>query len=257
MGRLVEAEPLLSDGLRGDREQLDPGSPHLFATLDRYGALLDDLGKHSEAEALLQEALDLRREYIGMDDTQTALAALNLARNQLAQGKLDNAERLVNEALRAVEAAPEQGDALARCVAALGHVRYAQGRPDEARALLQKAVDSFGPVTEKNVLPVARAWLRLAELIKESGDLAATRSAYDFADQVLGGQVPDTHPTVLKLRMHQQLLNCESTARGTEVDAILALRPALEAKLGDGNPQLAEVDRAAEKCAALHTASAG
>jgi hypothetical protein len=57
--------------------------------------------------------------------------------------------------------------------------------------------------------------------------------------------------------MHQQLLNCESTARGTEVDAILALRPALEAKLGDGNPQLAEVDRAAEKCAALHTASAG
>ncbi|MEQ9563230.1 MAG: tetratricopeptide repeat-containing protein kinase family protein, partial [Woeseiaceae bacterium] len=257
MGRLVEAEPLLREGLRGDREQLDPGSPHLFATLDRYGALLDDLGNHSEAEALLQEALDLRREYIGIDDAQTALAALNLARNQLAQGKLDNAERLVNEALRAVEAASEQGDELARCLAALGHIRYAQGRPVEAMTLLQKAVDSFGAVTEKTVLPVARAWLRLAELNKDSGDLAATRNAYDSADQVLSGQVPDTHPMVLKLRMFQLLLNCESTARGTEVDAIRALRPALEAKLGEGNAQLAEVDRAAGKCAALLAVSAG
>jgi tetratricopeptide (TPR) repeat protein len=142
-------------------------------------------------------------------------------------------------------------------LAGLGHVRYAQGRPDEAIALLKKAVDSFGAVNEKTVLPVARAWLRLAELNKESGDLAATRSAYDSADQALNGQVPDTHPEMLWLRMQRYRLNCESSAASNEADAIRALRPALEAALGAGNSQLAEVDRAAEKCSAPRPESAG
>ncbi len=249
MGRLVEAEPLLREGLRNDREQLAPGSPYLVATLDRLGAVLDDLAKHSEAEAFLQEAVDLRRENKGENDEQTVLAMLNLARNQLSQGDVDAADRLASDALEAMQARVEQGDSIGRVLAGLAEVRFRQGRLEEARDLLERASDMFGPAGENTVLPITRARLLLAQVYQEAGDAPSAESAYDAAELAFGKLVPESHPQRLLTVIRRYRLRCEKSKSATAVAEIRSMRRSLETSLGANHPWLVETDEAMATCA--------
>ncbi len=248
MGRLIEAEPLLQEGLRSDREQLDPGSPYLVATLDRLGAVLDDLGHHSDAETFLQEAVDLRRENRGENDEQTALAKLNLARNQLALGNVGIADQLASDALETVQEHTEPGDMVGRVLAGLAAIRHSQGRQDEARNLLLRAIGMFGPAGEKTVLPKARAWMLLAQLHHEAGDNASAERAYDSAELVFGKLVPDSHPERLLSAIRRYRLQCDSSRIDFAATEIRSMRPSLEAGLGNDHPWLVEADEAAAAC---------
>jgi non-specific serine/threonine protein kinase/serine/threonine-protein kinase len=249
MGRLIEAEPLLREGLRNDRKQLAPGSPYLVATLDRLGAVLDDLAKHSEAEAFLREAADLRRENKGETDEQTILAKLNLAHNQLARGNVDAANRLAHDVLDTAQAHVERGDTMGRVLAGVAEVRYRQGRLDEARELLERATNMFGPASEKTVLPIARAWLLLAQVHQEAGDTPSAESAYNAAERAFGKLVPRNHPQRLLTAIRRFRLQCEKSKSTSAVAEIRSMRPSLETSLGAHHPWLVEADEAMARCA--------
>lgn len=250
MGRLAEAEPILREGLARDRETLEADSPYLLATLDRLGATLDRLGRHDEAEPLLREAAALRREYRGDSDAETGVAILNHARTRLAQDAIEDAERLAMESVDIQRSLADASDPLAQSLAGLASVRYAQGRSDDARELLQEALDMFGPATEKTVLSVALAGKQLAEIEQESASLDDSRRLYLAAESTLEEHVPDGHPDLVQLRVALGLLNCRTSPGIEAIETIRSARPLLARAVGTNNRELDEIDLAVEQCLA-------
>lgn len=250
MGRLVEAEPLLREGLIQDRKTLEPGSPYLLATLDRFGATLNRLGKRHEAEPLLREAADMRREFLGERDAETGVAILNLALNRLEQGAIDDAERLAIESRVIQQALADPSDPLAQSLAGIGSVRYAQGRSDEARDFLQEALSMFGPATENTVLSITLAGKQLAGIEQEEGNLDEARRIYLAAESTLSEHVPDGHPDLVRLLVARSLLDCQTTDVSEGLESIRSTRPLLAQALGADNPELEEINLAAEQCLA-------
>lgn len=250
VGRLTEAEPLLRRGLAIDRENLAVGSPFLLATLDRMGATLDALGRHAEAAPYLREAADLRREHMGKSQPDTGVAILNVALNQLALGNLDEAEQLALESLELQRALSDSSDPLAQSLAGLGHVRHAQGRVDEAIDLLRQATAMFGPAKKVTFPHIANAGTLLGELLHAGGDSEGAREAYAVAQAALESETMPIHPDAVRLRIAQTLLRCDASNGSEGVDIIRGTRPLLEQSLGADNPQLEEIDTAANRCLA-------
>ena len=70
------------------------------ATLCSQAVTLSRAGNHVEAEKLHLRALNMRVECLGLDAEETAVSRNLLGEEQLALGKLDEAEATIREALR-------------------------------------------------------------------------------------------------------------------------------------------------------------
>jgi class 3 adenylate cyclase/tetratricopeptide (TPR) repeat protein len=106
-------------------------------TINHFSELLMELGEDDRAEALVRETIRTLKP-LGdrgyLCESQRVLAELLLRR-----GKVDEAERFALAAVRTV--GPEDIISLATTRKSLGLVREAQGREDEAEALLREAVE--------------------------------------------------------------------------------------------------------------------
>jgi predicted ATPase/class 3 adenylate cyclase len=103
------------------------------------GRLLHDSGQTSRAETALREALRILSR-IG-DRGRLCEAQRLLAQTLVTQGKLDEAERVALQSLKTV--GPEDRLSVWTTQMALGVVRAAQGRDQEAEPLLRDAVAAF------------------------------------------------------------------------------------------------------------------
>ncbi|MBI5876963.1 MAG: tetratricopeptide repeat protein [Chloroflexi bacterium] len=144
-------------------------------------------GRPAAAIETLQGSLARARETGNKPDQAQAHWLMALA--QLAGANLPEAEAAAAQALTIAsdaKLAPYEG----RAARALGSVRRAQGRLDEARELLQRARGIF--VTLKDRLEMARTDLEIASLCRASGDAAAQAESARGAEAVfvsLGAEV--------------------------------------------------------------------
>ena len=109
------------------------------ATQIYLGRLLHRSGRLEQAEAALREAVRILRR-VG-DLGHLCEAQRFLAQTLVARGKIDEAERVALQAIESV--GPEDQFSIWTTRMALGIVRAAQGRDDEAEQLLRDAVDGF------------------------------------------------------------------------------------------------------------------
>ncbi|MDX2706077.1 tetratricopeptide repeat protein [Streptomyces sp. PA03-6a] len=124
------------------------------------------LGRHEEAVALLERSLALAGERFAV------AVHLNLADAHRYAGALDAAEPHYQRALRLAEAhAP---DLLSFCFQHLGKQRLDQGRTEEARAWLEKALHRRRVQGEASLVAATEAALRLVD---RSGHAASRRPA--------------------------------------------------------------------------------
>jgi eukaryotic-like serine/threonine-protein kinase len=79
-GRLDEAEASMRQALAIYRQRLPTGHQRLAVVLLPLGELLIDRKRHREAEPLLREAWQVRRDALGDDDPKTVEAAKALSR---------------------------------------------------------------------------------------------------------------------------------------------------------------------------------
>ena len=120
----------------------------------------EDLDK---AERLSRESI---RTLTQLEDRGTLCEAQRrLAEGLLAKGKLDEAERGAEAALETV--GPHDMSSRATTRATLARIRQAQGRPDEAEALLREAIAIFED-TEYRAFQ-ATALGELAQLLRDRG----------------------------------------------------------------------------------------
>ena len=200
---------------------------------------------------MLREAATMRREYLGTGDAETGVAILNHALVRLSLGDIDEAATLAAESVAIQRSLADSSDPLAQGLAGLGVIRYAQGRPGEARELLLQALEMFGPATKRTVLSVALAGRHLAEIDLESANLDAAKRAYVAAESTLREHVPDGHPDLVQLRVALDLLACRTGSGGEAAESIQSARPLLVRALGAAHPDVEEIDLAVEQCLAF------
>jgi tetratricopeptide (TPR) repeat protein len=109
------------------------------ATQIYYGRLLQRTGQTARAEATLRDAVRVLTR-VG-DRGRLCEAQRFLAQTLVAQGNLDEAERVALQAIETV--GPEDKLSIWTTQMALGVVRAAQGRNDEAEQLLRDSVGAF------------------------------------------------------------------------------------------------------------------
>jgi class 3 adenylate cyclase/tetratricopeptide (TPR) repeat protein len=160
-GELDAAETVFEE-VRTTATELGLGSSEAHA-LHKLAKLARIRGDHKRAEKLLREAVritDARGDRAILPEYQAALA-----KTLVDVGKVEEAERLALEARENVVRQDPQGVIVTTC--ALGVVRGAQGRHEEARELLTNALglaqESNQKVFELGVLTL------LANLMREQG----------------------------------------------------------------------------------------
>ena len=229
---------LLDRGVREARS-LD-GEPAIQAELyHTLGTIYQGLGKHVEADALLQAALDGRRRVSGgaHADTANSLVALGLLRKD--QARLEEAEQLVRDGLDGLRRAlPPQHPAVARALAALGLVLQERGKLDEALPPLDEAVRVFSASPSEEA-ELAVAITTLANLHFDAGRLDVSETMNKRALEMDRRIHGERHPHVA-----DDLLNLGSiqSSRGHHAEAAAYNRDALailEAWYGADHPETA------------------
>ncbi len=198
------------------------GSPHLYTTCRvAYGAVLFASGEWAQAERELTAALTAART---AERALYAEALARLAELRLAQGRLDEAERLV--------AGLEDHPSLARAVAA---TRLARGDRPSAEAVVRRrlrdleAHDRSGPYPFGAAVRLEQAWQLelLAELEQGSRDrIEATAARLDELAAAAGCEVIAARAARTRARA--------AVASGDPAAAVVALEGALSlfARLG-------------------------
>jgi tetratricopeptide (TPR) repeat protein len=113
--------------------------PGIGATQIYLGRLLQRSGRDERAEAILREAVRTLKR-VG-DLGHLCEAQRFLAQTLVARGKIDEAERVALQAIETV--GPEDQFSMWTTRMALGVVRAAQGRDEEAEQLLRESVAGF------------------------------------------------------------------------------------------------------------------
>jgi serine/threonine-protein kinase len=229
---------LLERGVREARS-LD-GEPAIQAELNHtLGTIYQGLGKHDEADKLLQSALDARRRTSGAapPDTANSLVALGLLRTD--QARLEDAERLVREGLEGLRRGrPPQQAAIGRALAALGRVLQERGKLAEAVPPLEEAERLFSasPSAEGDL---AITLTTLANVHFDAGRLDVSETINKRVLEMDRRIHGDRHPHVA-----DDLLNLGSieSSRGHHADAAKYNREAvsiLEGWYGADHPETA------------------
>ena len=196
--RRAQGELAFADGDLGEAARLFDESRGLFAetgTVLPYARGTNLLARVRWCEGDLVPAERLYREAVkilrSLKDRGTLCESLRqLAQVLLAQGRVDEAERLALESREVV--GPQDVSSHASTRLALGLVRAAQRRDDEAEKLLRDAVDM---IAEVDYVPVQRECVEaLAWFLRERGrdDEAALYEAR--LAELAGGSAPSTAP---------------------------------------------------------------
>ncbi len=164
-GRPGQAEPLFRRALEVRRSLYGP-SAATAALISNYGKTLLQLNRPVEATPLLEEAVDMAREHASVGSLHYASSLAGLSEAYLALGRTTEAASRSEEGLRAVQAALGAGHPATAVVSvALGRVRAAQGRADEARGLLNSAEQSLaalGPAGASQIKAIDQIRTRYA-----------------------------------------------------------------------------------------------
>ena len=171
-------------------EQLQTRSPgHL---LNRLGCYLSDRARYSEADVLLERALEVRRESLDAAHRYIAETLSNLGLVAERQGAYSRAERLHREALSIVEGSGNEQEAAAENNLASALVEL--GKLAEAEQAFRRSIELKTVAAEREDVRIALTMAGLASLRATLGDLAEAgdllREIIELKHQVL----PSNHP---------------------------------------------------------------
>jgi len=205
--------------------------------LNEHATTLNALGRNTEAEVLIRQALDIGRATIGEAHPDYATNLDNLARAVRDQGRPAEAEALFRQALdidRATigEAHPTYANHLNNLARAVQD----QGRPAEAEPLFRQALDIARTTIGEAHPTYALGLTNLAGVVQDQGRLAEAEPLFRQALDIARATIGAAHPTYA--------INLNNLARavqdqGRHVEAEGLFRQALDIllrSLGDQHP---------------------
>jgi serine/threonine-protein kinase len=159
------------------RRSSDEPGEEMIKTLNDFGVLLWQQGELEQAEPLLREVLERNRERVGDAHPISAIALTNLGNIRFARGDLEESGALYERTLAAFRALPGTTWEPAAVLKNLAMVELFRERPDEARDLLEEAMEIATDRLGEKHPHVALILLATAHVDYRRGDLAAAEAA--------------------------------------------------------------------------------
>lgn len=123
------------------------GDPQLLVSLhNNRGDMLRELKRYAEAEVEFKKALSLARSLGGRSLILPILR--NVARNELAAGRLDAAADTINEAFRELQTGGGASDDRAKVLAVAAQLSLQRHQLPQARAQIEQAFKSWGDASD-------------------------------------------------------------------------------------------------------------
>ncbi|MEM7350842.1 MAG: serine/threonine-protein kinase [Acidobacteriota bacterium] len=204
LGSNITARQLLDAGARRIGSEL-AGRPRLQATmLDTMGVAYHQLGLSAEAEALIEQSLEIRRQQFGPEHPEVAESLHNLAVVHHEAGEMDLARRQYQEALTMRRKLLGDGHlAVAESLEDLGIHYWWAGEFDQAEPMLQQSLAIRRQVFGKDHREIATVLSNLGVLQQQIGDPAAAepliREALDMRRRIFTGDHPDVMKSLVDL----------------------------------------------------------
>lgn len=211
-GDLVSARQLYEKALGITERTFGPGCIEAASLLNNLGQLQIELGELEDARRHLERGLKIATELYGNESEHTAVYDISLSDLYLGTGDLEVAEvfaRRACESLDCSKAASRPGsDAAAR---ALGAVLREEGRYEEARELLDRALTAWRGETNALNHDLAENLIAMGDLLVATGDDERAVRRYEEALTTLEGLYGAQHPRAAAIRL--QIADCRiSTA---------------------------------------------
>jgi serine/threonine-protein kinase len=197
-GETVTARELLEQGRkRIDTELADQQEVHAQMALV-IGNVYFGLGLFDDAEELVSESVDIRRELNGGDDNVDVIESLSLLGSIITyQGRFTEAESLLSHAMTTAENTFGARDTLvAKTANNLAVCLNEQAKMEQAEALYRKTIDIWTEVQGENSRPAAVALNNLGLVLHEEEKydeaLAVFKEALEKQRRVFG----EVHPEI-------------------------------------------------------------
>jgi tetratricopeptide (TPR) repeat protein len=193
-GRPADALPRCIEALALLEQECDAPSPDVANVLNTLGSIRQDLSEYGDAEGAYRRAATILAEIDSDDPVLVRLrvrTTANLAAIHRVQGRLDEAERGLLEAIIAAEAAFDpNGPELPSLLNDLAMVYKYAGRFDEAEALYRRALAALDP----EHADAASIWHNLGGIEHARGRFAEgepfARRAVEIREALLGADHP-------------------------------------------------------------------
>lgn len=143
-GRIEDAEKLLIDAIHST-EQTDPESRKLAVYLRDLSNIYNYKRQYSEAMALARRALELDQKVFGPSGSATAGDLTMIADILRAQGKSEEAEQLLKQAIDFARR-DQNPEAIFELLSSLGLLYTSENRWAEAEPMLQGALEECAPM---------------------------------------------------------------------------------------------------------------
>ncbi|MEP2777368.1 MAG: tetratricopeptide repeat protein [Luteolibacter sp.] len=217
----AEAEPLLREILRINKQERGTTSTETAAALSKLAQLLHETNRHAEAEPLMRRALEIDEAALGKDHPSVAGDLNNLGQLLRATDRMEEAEKLIRRALEIDEAAlgKDHPDVSIR-LNNLASLLHATGRFDEAEPLMRRALDIVEAAYGRKHPNVAIRLNNLAILLQDTGRMGEAepllRRALDIDEAAYGKD----HPAV-GTRLNNLALLLQNTGRLSEAEPLM------------------------------------
>ena len=181
LARHEEAERNLRRALAIE-ENANPNQRSVALILQALAGVYEDLGGHTDAEALRKRGLTILEKLYGPDHPEIAANLTALASNYMAQKRFSEVEPLLKRAMSIREKllSSEHSDH-AWTMATLGEFYRKQGRLAEARSVLERALAIQEKTLEPHRLEMAITMQSLGEAYLAGNDLEKAQRVFERA----------------------------------------------------------------------------
>jgi len=167
-----------------------------FTSLQKLGALKQEMNSFAEAEDCFQKALQIGDRMLGAEHPEMIIVLNDLTRLYLKQGSYASAEPLLLRLLDLKKNKGEDHPEVATVLASLATVRQALGRHESAEQIWRHVVDIRDRTLAPNHFATATALEHLGESCAARGKIRAALAAFERAQLIRERTLGAEHPSV-------------------------------------------------------------
>jgi non-specific serine/threonine protein kinase/serine/threonine-protein kinase len=197
LGNTITAREILDRGTERIQNELDDQPLIKARLMDTMGQVYRNLGLFDQASALMQQALDVRRQNLGGDHLVISNSLNSLASLYYSTGRLDESEKLFREALEIrLRVQGEDHLEVSTCLNNLAMTVKALGRYDEAEPMYRRALEIRRQHHGSEHLQIANSLNNLGMFLYRKGELPEAEELFREALAMNRKLLGDVHPEV-------------------------------------------------------------